>query len=151
MATNLVGNPVDGRFGLKVANQESCESESEDAGRLIRPDLLKNSPTSVRIHPEATATGWGTHLLHEILREYKIQEDKMAAEAGALDRSFASQEATRMALAATGVVVWEWTFGEDAVLWGEGLELVYGRPREDVTFEIWRSSSMMKIETGSTT
>lgn len=64
----------------------------------------------------------------------------MAAEAGPLLKaaSIASQEATRLALNVTGVVVWEWTFGEDTVIWGDGLELVYGRTRDQVGFEGWK-------------
>jgi len=55
------------------------------------------------------------------------------------NQAYASPEAVRTAFELVGVVTWDWTYGEDTVNWSEGLEGVYGRPREEVTFSNWES------------
>ena len=49
----------------------------------------------------------------------------------------ANEQATRVALASTGVVVWEWVPGQAFITWGEGVERVYGLPADDLTFDRW--------------
>lgn len=49
----------------------------------------------------------------------------------------ANEQATRVALASTGVVVWEWVPGQAFITWGEGVERVYGLPADELTFDRW--------------
>ena len=63
----------------------------------------------------------------------------MGTHATTQNQAYASPEAVRTAFEIVGVVTWDWTYGEDTVNWSEGLEGVYGRPREEVTFTNWES------------